>query len=125
MAPSCFALQVPDVQGCAGPGEKRLQTALVSLERSRFHACPCDWIYLFFVWSKPVRHGWTGRSGSYGPVEALLGSFVYTTNGVYTVGSYDNIVCLVRHLLAYLVLCILSDQNTVQCHSNVEWFVPA
>ena len=39
-----------------------------------------------------------------------------TTNGVYTVGSYDNIVCLVRHLLAYLVLCTLSDQNTVQYH---------
>ena len=40
MAPSCFALQVPDVRGLQVPVGTRLRTVLVSLDLSRFRACP-------------------------------------------------------------------------------------
>ena len=42
MAPSCFALQVPDVRELQVPVGTRLPTVLVLLERSRFRACPRD-----------------------------------------------------------------------------------
>ena len=50
MAPSCFALHVPDARGFqVAEGT----TVLVSLERSCFHACPHDGLMVK-----------TGRSGS-------------------------------------------------------------
>ena len=60
MAPSCFALQVPDVRGLQVPVGTRLRTALVSLKRSRFHAH-------FLLGQNRYGHGRTSRSGSYGP----------------------------------------------------------
>ena len=42
MALSCFALQVPDVQGLQVLVGTRLWTVLASLEHSHFRACPRD-----------------------------------------------------------------------------------
>ena len=54
VALSCFALQVPDVQGLQVLVGTRLRTVLVSLKLERFCACPCD---RFVYFSSKVKTG--------------------------------------------------------------------